>query len=122
MVTWRDVCALAEQLPGVRLGAAHEGSPAWYVGRHPFARLRTEDERELLQVWSGDMDVEPALATRRDVFPVVHTFTHRVTMWAYLDSLDRRETAELLLDSWAIRGGGLWRREIGLDVFRGLGA
>ncbi len=105
MASWRDVCDLAERLPTARLGEAHEGSPAWYAGRHQFARLRWDDDRELLQVWTGDMDMGSALAGRRDVFPVVTTFEYRVTMWCYLDQIDRRETAELLLDSFAIRGG-----------------
>lgn len=105
MSSWRDVCELAERLPGARLGEAHEGSPAWYAGRHQFARLRWEDDRELLQVWTGDMDTGSALEERRDVFPVVHTFEYRVTMWCYLDQIDLRETAELLLDSFGIRGG-----------------
>ena len=42
---------------------------------------------------------------RRDVFPVVHTFRYRVSTWALLARLGRREVAELLLDSYAIRGG-----------------
>jgi hypothetical protein len=106
MATWRDVCELAGRLPDARLGEAHEGSPAWYAGRHQFARLRWDDAgRELLQVWTGDMTTQAALAERREVFPVVHTFQYRVTCWGYLDRLDLRETAELLLDSYGIRGG-----------------
>jgi hypothetical protein len=103
---WRDVCELAGRLPDARLGQAHEGSPAWYAGRHQFARLRRDDdERELLQVWTGDMDTEAALTARRDVFVEVHTFQYRVTVWCYLDRIDLREAAELLLDSYGIRGG-----------------
>lgn len=113
MSTWRYVVQLSEQLPNTRLGEAHEGSPAYLVGRHPFARLRWDGEREILQCWTGDMDTEAALANRRDVFPVVHTFTHRVSTWAYLDALDDREAAELVLDSYLIRGP-VGRR--GMDV------
>jgi hypothetical protein len=106
MTTWQDVCALAERLPDARLGEAHEGSPAWYAGRHQFARLRRDNAgRELLQVWTGDMTTQAALAERREVFPVVHTFQYRVTCWGYLDRIDLREAAELLLDSYTIRGG-----------------
>ncbi|MEV0788785.1 hypothetical protein [Kribbella sp. NPDC050459] len=69
MTTWQDVCALAERLPDARLSEAHEGSPAWFAGRHQFARLRWDDAgRELLQVWTGDMTTQAALAERRDVF------------------------------------------------------
>ena len=114
MSTWRYVERLAQRLPDTTRGAAHEGSPAYFVGRHPFARLRRDEEdREILQTWSGDLDLGAALADRRETFPVVHVFTHRVSTWAYLDALDDRETAELVLDSYLIRGP-VGRR--GMDV------
>lgn len=113
MSTWQDVEQLAGRLPGTTRGEAHEGSPAWFVGRHAFARLRWDDAREVLQSWSGDLDLGAALADRRATFPVVHTFTHRVSTWAYLDALDDREVAELVLDSYLIRGP-VGRR--GMDV------
>ena len=106
MATWTDVEDLVAGLPGATPGVAHEGSPAWYAGRHPFARLRQDDHgRDLVQVWSGEMDLERALEPRRTTFPVIHTFRYRVSVWARLDLLERRELAELLLDSHAIRGG-----------------
>ncbi|MGN6753648.1 MAG: hypothetical protein ACTHJJ_13975 [Intrasporangium sp.] len=115
MATWDDVDRMAGRLPGAVLGAAHEGSPAWYAGRHPFARLRWDDEdRQLVQVWSGEMDLADAVADRRDTFPHVATFRYRVTLWALLDRLDRAELAELLLDSYDIRGGR--RRRGDVDV------
>jgi hypothetical protein len=113
MVTWDDVDRLCARLPGATRGRAHEGSPAWYAGRHQFARLRDDEGRTMLQFWSGDMDTAAILGERRDVFPVVHTFRYRVSVWAYLDGLDLRETAELLLDSFAIRGGA--RRRAAVD-------
>jgi hypothetical protein len=117
-MTWQDVCGLAQRLPGARLGEAHEGSPAWYAGRHQFARLRWDDDgHELLQIWTGDMGTEPALRGRRDVFPVVHTFQYRVTIWCYLDRIDLREAAELLLDSYGIRGGPKRRAAVDLSDF-----
>ena len=116
MATWADVDEMAGRLPGAELGVAHEGSPAWYAGRHQFARLRwDDDERELAQVWTGEMDTEQALAGRRDTFVRIDTFRHRVTMWARLDRLDRRELAELLLESYDIRGGRRRRGGVGLD-------
>ncbi|WP_350275956.1 hypothetical protein [Kribbella sp. HUAS MG21] len=118
MTSWREVCELAGRLPDARLGEAHEGSPAWYAGRHQFARLRWDDDgRELLQVWTGDMDAGAALAGRPDVFPVVNSFQYRVTAWCYLDRIDLRETAELLLDSYGIRGGPTRRRAVDPDEF-----
>ena len=90
MATWADVDEVAGRLPGAVLGVAHEGSPAWHAGRHTFARLRWDDDgRELVQVWTGEMDTEQALADRRDTFVRIDTFRYRVTMWARLDRLDR---------------------------------
>ena len=81
-------------------------SPSWSAGSHQFARLRwDDDDRELLQVWTGDLSASDAWSGRSDVFVVVHTFTYRVSGWALLERLDRREVAELLLDSYTIRGG-----------------
>ncbi|WP_020145132.1 MmcQ/YjbR family DNA-binding protein [Terracoccus sp. 273MFTsu3.1] len=106
MATWADVDELAGRLPGAVLGVAHEGSPAWHAGRHTFARLRWDDDgRELVQVWTGEMDTEQALADRLDTFVRVDTFRYRVSMWARLDRLERAELAELLVESYDIRGG-----------------
>ena len=106
VATWDDVDELVTGLPDARATVAHEGSPAWSAGSHQFARLRRdEDGRELLQVWTGDLTSSAAWSSRPDTFVVVHTFTYRVSGWALLERLDRREVAELLLDSYAIRGG-----------------
>jgi hypothetical protein len=120
MATWSDVDELAGRLPGAEPIRTREGEPAWYAGRHPFARLRRDDAgRELVQVWTGEMDTEPALAARRDTFVRVDTFRFRVTMWARLDRLDRAELAELLLDSYDVRGGPRRRGATGLaDLLR----
>jgi hypothetical protein len=58
-----------------------------------------------VQVWSGEMDLGAQLAGRRDTFLRVDTFDHRVSVWAWLDRIGRRELAELVLDSYRIRGG-----------------
>jgi hypothetical protein len=105
MPTWEDVSDLARGLPDAELGAAHEGSPAWYAGRHPFARYREDEGREIVQLWSGDMDLGAQLAGRADTFVRVDTFGFRVSVWARLDRMRRRELAELLLDSYRVRGG-----------------
>ncbi|GAA2741831.1 hypothetical protein GCM10009868_09420 [Terrabacter aerolatus] len=115
MATWADVDELAGRLPGAERTVAHDGSPAWRAGRHTFARARADDEgRDLVQVWTGEMDTEPALAGRRETFVRMETFRFRVTLWGRLDRLDRRELAELLLDSYDIRGGRRRRGDTGL--------
>ncbi|MFM6849032.1 MAG: hypothetical protein ACKOVB_07985 [Terrabacter sp.] len=120
MATWADVDELAGRLPGAEPGVAQRGSLAWYAGRHTFARLRwDEDGRELVQVWTGEMDTGQALAGRRDTFVRIDTFRYRVTMWVRLDRLDRRELAELLLESYDIRGGRRRRGDTGLESLLG---
>src|SRR6478672_6850347 len=120
MATWADVDELAGRLPGAERAMRPEGAPAWYAGRHTFARLRVDAEgRELVQVWSGEMDTEQALAGRRDTFVRIDTFRYRVTSWARLDRLDRAELAELLVDSYDIRGGRRRRGDTDLaDLLR----
>ncbi|GAA2498047.1 MmcQ/YjbR family DNA-binding protein [Terrabacter carboxydivorans] len=115
MPTWAEVDELAGRLPGAERTVAHDGSPAWRAGRHTFARLRRGDDGgELVQVWTGEMDTEAALAGRRDVFVRIDTFRFRVTMWVRLDRLHRVELAELLLESYDIRGGPRRRGGTGL--------
>ncbi|WP_052595178.1 hypothetical protein [Luteipulveratus mongoliensis] len=115
MASWNDVDALCRRLPDAVLGQAHEGSPAWYAGRHQFARLRwDEQDRELVQLWTGEMDTAQVLSGRRDTFPVVHTFRFRVSLWAVLGELDSRELTELILESYGCRGGA--RRLAAVDT------
>jgi len=106
VATWADVDDLAARLDRATPGVAHEGSPTWDVGPHPFARLRLDDGgREILQFWSMDLDSEAALASRRDVFFHVATFSVKCSIWAWLDRLDRTELAEILEESWRARRG-----------------
>ena len=106
MATWRDVERIALALDRAVPGVAHEGSPTIDVGRHPFARLRRSDDgREILQFWTQDLDTDAALADRRDTFFAVHTFSVKVSVWAWLDRLAVDELAEILTDSWLARRG-----------------
>lgn len=105
MATWRDVERIAAGLTGARPGVAHKGSPTFDIGRHPFARLRWDEGREILQFWSLDLDSKQALADRRDTFFMVQTFQVKVSIWAWLDRLDETELTEILTDSWLARRG-----------------
>ena len=98
------VSALLAWLPDA-LVVSGLGSPTYDVGRHPFARLRRDDGREILQFWSLDLDSEPALADRSDVFFRVDTFRVKASVWAWLDRLDEQELREILEDSWRARRG-----------------
>ncbi len=107
MATWRDVERIALALDGAKPGVAHEGSPTVDVGRHPFARLRWDDEgREMLQFWSLDLGSEQALADRRDTFVAVQTFSVKVSVWARLDRLAVEETGRA---RHRLVAGAAWR-------------
>jgi hypothetical protein len=105
VATWQDVLTLVAALPDAEPGQAHDGSPAWYAGRHQFVRRREVDGHQVVQLWSGDLDLGRQLAGRCDTFVRIDTFDFRVSVWARLDRLGARELAELLLDSYRIRGG-----------------
>jgi hypothetical protein len=106
VATWQDVEEIALALDRARPGTAHNGAPTIDVGRHPFARLRWDDEgRELLQFWSFDLDSEAALADRSETFVRVDTFAVKASIWARLDLLDRTELGEVLAESWRARRG-----------------
>ena len=106
MATWRDVEQIALALQRARPGTASDGGRTIDVGRHPFARLRWDDEgHELVQLWSFDLDSEAALADRAETFVRVDTFAVKASIWARLDLLDRTELEELLTESWRARRG-----------------
>ena len=105
MASWRDVERIASGLRGARPGVADEGLPTYDVGRHPFARLRWEDDREVLQYWSLEHDSALALADRSDTFFRIDTFKVKVSIWAWLDRLDEQELTEIVTDSWRARRG-----------------
>ena len=119
MTTWHDVTELVAALPDAVPGEAHEGSPAWYAGRHQFARRREVDGHVVLQLWSGDLDLGRQLAPRAGTFVRIDTFDFRVSVWVRLDRIGRRELAELILDSYRIRGGT--RRAARVDQARYFG-
>lgn len=106
MASWRDVERIAGTLAGARPGEAPEGSPTYDVGRHPFARLRWDDDGgEILQFWTMDLATADMVADRPDTFVRVDTFKVKVSVWARLDRLDEQELTELLTDSWLARRG-----------------
>ena len=51
------------------------------------------------------MSLGTALAGAGGAYLRIDVFRYRVSLWAYLDQLDLREAAELVLDSYAVRGG-----------------
>ena len=106
MATWRDVERIAASLPGARAGVATDGGPTFDIGRHHFARLRLDESNdEILQCWTQDLATEEMLADRKDTFFLIETFKVKVSVWAWLERLDRDELLEILTESWLARRG-----------------
>jgi hypothetical protein len=106
VTTWQDVEEIAASLPGAKPGVAFDGSPTFDVGRHHFARLRwDEDGTEILQFWTQDLSTERLLADRRETFFKIDTFKVKVSVWAWLELLERDELTEIVRGSWLARRG-----------------
>jgi hypothetical protein len=106
MASWRDVERIAAGLPGARAGVAADGGPTFDIGRHHFARLRLDEgNEEILQFWTQDLATEEMLADRKDTFFLIETFKVKVSVWAWLEQLDRDELLEILTESWLARRG-----------------
>lgn len=102
MAAWEDVGAIALSLPGVEPGQAHEGSPAYDVAGRQFARLRWDDDREILQFWTTDPGAREALVrSDPETYWITKAFTAAVFAW--LDRLPVTELHELLTDSYLTR-------------------
>ena len=95
MATWVEAQAVALSLPGAELGEAHEGSPAVWVRRRQFARLRWDGGRELLLV---------PMYTKEDAdtYRAIPGYSRYVVL-AALDRLDPGTVRELIVESWVAR-------------------
>ncbi len=103
MTTWREAERIALTLPEAELGEAHEGSAAVVVRGKQFARLRWDDDRELLQVWVPDPAlVAPYVEEDPETYRSIPGYSKLVLLGA-LDRLDGATVRELLVESWAAR-------------------
>ncbi|MFI5690251.1 hypothetical protein ACIA58_00305 [Kribbella sp. NPDC051586] len=101
MSTWADVGRIALALPAALAGRAHEGSPAYDVAGHQFARLRRDDDnREILQFWTTD-DREALAGSNPEAYWLAKAFPSAV--FAHLDALAADELREIVTDSWRAR-------------------
>jgi len=101
---WDDVGTIALTLPEVTAGQAHEGSPTYHVAGRQFARLRHDENRQILHFWVADLGAKQALMeSEPSTFWTVRAFATHSSLWAWLDRLDRGELRELLIESWQAR-------------------
>ena len=104
MASWADLGKAVEDLPEVHPSRAHEGSPAFDVGRRQFLRLRVDDDgRSILQFWVRDQGIQEGLVqSSPHVFWVHHRFAVPAVM-AWLDALDAGTLREVAVESWSAR-------------------
>jgi hypothetical protein len=103
VATWLEAERIALTLPEAELGEAHEGSAAVYVRTRQFARLRWDEDRELLQVWLPDPAlVAPYIEEDPETYRAIPGYS-KLVLLAVLDRLDDATVRELLVESWAAR-------------------
>ena len=101
MANWEDVGRIAQDLPDTVASYAHDGeSPAYDVSGKQFARLRWDEEREIMQFWAGDAR-EALVESNPDAYWVAKAFPS--ALFAWLDQLEVAELRELVTDSWRVR-------------------
>ena len=107
VLTWEDVVALAQQLPGVEEASWYR-TPGLKVGGKGFARLRAEAEGGLVLMCG--LEEKEALLTSGD--PAFYTTPHYDGYGAIivnLELVDPDEFAELLEESWRIKASARLR-------------
>jgi hypothetical protein len=104
MATWTDAERIGLGLPETTRGDAHEGSPALFVRRQQFARLRWSDAGdEILQFWVPDADLVQAFVhDDPETYGGAPGYSKKVVM-ASLPRLEGQTLRELLVESWTCR-------------------
>jgi Uncharacterized protein conserved in bacteria len=100
-MTWDDVLALAQRLPGVEESTSY-GTPAIKVRGRLLARLRTESDGGLV-VMCG-LDEKAALLSSGD--PAFRTTPHydgHGSIIVELDLVDPDQLTELITEAWRAR-------------------
>ena len=100
MATWEDVREVAARLPEVEEGTLYR-RPALRVRKKAFAWLSPHAPRAL--VLRCDPDERPLMIEARpDVFWTSPHYAGYPMVLVNLETIDRRELADRLEDSWAI--------------------
>ena len=100
MATEEDVRELALGLPQTKEKPSY-GTPGFRVKDKLFARLRTDPDA--LVVWTDEK--EPLLLSDPDKFFTIPHYDGYPMVLVRIEAVDRDELAELLTDSFRIRGG-----------------
>ena len=97
---WEKVKAIALQLPGTHEKPCH-GTPAMYVGKKLFARLREDDES--LAIYNNERDIW--MAKNPNVFFITDHYLNYPMLLIHLSKVSKADLKTLLINSWKIRAG-----------------
>lgn len=101
MSTEDDVRRIALALPGASERMAY-GTPAFYVARRMFARLR--DDPGVLLCWRESVEERDVLvAADPRVFFTTDHYRGHPSVLVRLDEVEPDELAELLTEAWEVR-------------------
>jgi hypothetical protein len=95
---WEKVCKTALKLPGVSEKVAY-GTPALYVEKKLFARLK--EDKETLVVYNNDRD--QWIASDPETFFFTQHYKNYPMLLANLKTVSTTDLERLILVSWKIR-------------------
>ena len=97
---WEKVKAVALQLPETHEKPCY-GTPALYVGKKLFARLREDDES--LVLYNDKRDVW--MNGNPDVFFITDHYLHYPMLLVHISKVSKGDLEKLLNHSWKMRAG-----------------
>ena len=99
MATVDDVRRLALGLPETSEKPCY-GTPGFYVRKHLFARIRSDDETLVVKVDMGEREL--LMGAEPDVFFVTDHYRDWPYVLVRIPAIEPDELAEVLTDSWLI--------------------
>jgi hypothetical protein len=97
MATLDDVRRLALSLPETSERPCY-GTPGFYVRKHLFARIRSDEESVVVKVDMGERDL--LMGAEPDVFFVTDHYREYGYVLVRVEAIEEDELLEVLTDSW----------------------
>jgi hypothetical protein len=99
MATLDDVRRLALSLPETSERPCY-GTPGFYVRKHLFARIRSDDETVVVKVDIGEREL--LMGAEPDVFFITDHYREYGYVLVRVDAIGEDELREVLTDAWLI--------------------
>jgi hypothetical protein len=97
VATLADVRRLALSLPETSERPCY-GTPGFYVRKHLFARIRSDDETVVVKVDMGEREL--LMGAEPDVFFVTDHYREYGYVLVRIEAIEEDELLEVLTDSW----------------------